>query len=270
MPTATSLRNRSEVRAACAVAAEFGLGQVKPVLLRDRANLLVHLSPAPVVVRVATVTASVRPGVSANLARDVALATFLAESGAPAVPPSDLLPPGPHERDGHTMTFWRYLEHEPDHQFAPAEFAALLADLHPVLARYPGELPSAPPIEPPLLAAVPATPERRAELVAEVGEVLAALRTGELPVQPLHGDAHPGNVLWTRDGPVWNDFEDAWCGPVAWDLACMLGSGRLDGRAALAAYPGAPSESDLGVPLRARQLQAELWTLLMAERFPAA
>ena len=41
-------------------------------------------------------------------------------------------------------------------------------------------------------------------------------------VQPLHGDAHAGNLIATRDGLLWIDFEDVCRGPVEWDLATMM------------------------------------------------
>ena len=34
----------------------------------------------------------------------------------------------------------------------------------------------------------------------------------------LHGDCHPGNVLWTDDGPHFVDFDDACTGPAVQDL----------------------------------------------------
>jgi len=257
-------RSRSALAAAVAVAGEFGLAEVEPVVLRDRANLLVWLRPAPVVARVATVTGLARSaGVAANLARDLSIAGYLVEAGAPAVPPSTELPPGPHVRDGHTLTFWQYVEHEPDHVLRPAEFAALLAELHPVLAGYPGDLPLLPPFDLGILDHLPIPPADRDSLLAEAANLIEELRGADVPVQALHGDAHPGNVLWTPDGPVWNDFEDAWRGPVAWDLACMARTGRLDGIAALAGYPGSPTVADLGVCFAARRLQGRLWTMLM-------
>jgi aminoglycoside phosphotransferase (APT) family kinase protein len=41
-------------------------------------------------------------------------------------------------------------------------------------------------------------------------------------VQPVHGDAHPGNLVATREGLVWIDFEEVCRGPVEWDLATMM------------------------------------------------
>ena len=43
----------------------------------------------------------------------------------------------------------------------------------------------------------------------------------------LHGDCHPGNVLWTDDGPHFVDLDDCMTGPAVQDL-WMLVSGRPD------------------------------------------
>ena len=67
------------------------------------------------------------------------------------------------------------------------------------------------------------------------------LELPELPVQPIHGDAHSGNVL---AGGRWLDFDEACAGPPEWDLACLrhrlLVFGELGDEivAALAAYGG--------------------------------
>jgi hypothetical protein len=74
--------------AALAVARAHGLRCTEPTILRDRANLMVHLQPSPVVARIATKTALVRPATAEFLARDLAVATFLASRCAPVVPPS--------------------------------------------------------------------------------------------------------------------------------------------------------------------------------------
>jgi Ser/Thr protein kinase RdoA (MazF antagonist) len=41
----------------------------------------------------------------------------------------------------------------------------------------------------------------------------------------LHGDCHPGNVLWTDDGPHFVDLDDCMTGPAVQDLWMLL-SGR--------------------------------------------
>jgi len=42
----------------------------------------------------------------------------------------------------------------------------------------------------------------------------------------LHGDCHPGNVLWTEQGPHFVDFDDARMGPPIQDLWMLLSGDR--------------------------------------------
>lgn len=42
----------------------------------------------------------------------------------------------------------------------------------------------------------------------------------------LHGDLHPGNILWTPDGPGFVDLDDACMGPAVQDLWMMLSGDR--------------------------------------------
>ena len=42
----------------------------------------------------------------------------------------------------------------------------------------------------------------------------------------LHGDCHPGNVLWTDEGPHFVDFDDARMGPAVQDLWMLLSGDR--------------------------------------------
>ncbi|HEX5120646.1 MAG TPA: phosphotransferase [Pseudonocardiaceae bacterium] len=253
------------VAAAVEVAAAHGVRCTEPVVLRDGSNVLVHLAPAPVVARVAGLTARVRPAVAAHLARDVALAGWLAGRGVPVVAPSGELPAGPHLRAGRVLTFWTYVSHDPGHVWRPAEFGPLLAELHAVMADYPGELPTDS-----LLSDVPLA----VNYLRSVGDTVlpdaliedAAKLTLTGRAVPLHGDAHPGNLLATADGPVWTDFEDTWRGPVEWDLACLAATGRLDGPAAVAAYPHDPAA--LGPFPAARRLHGLVWSAVFHHHFP--
>ena len=52
---------------------------------------------------------------------------------------------------------------------------------------------------------------------------------GAAPQRIVHGDSHPGNVLWTAGGPLWSDWEDAHLAPLEWDLACLVAAGRVRG-----------------------------------------
>ncbi|MPZ84174.1 MAG: phosphotransferase [Actinophytocola sp.] len=97
------------------------------------------------------------------------------------------------------------------------------------------------------------------------GDRLGALMSA-LPAQALHGDAHPGNVLVTPAGLVWNDFEYAWHGPVAWDYACMAATGRPGAWAA--AVEGRIDPAELAVCRDFRELFVAGWFQLLAHRFP--
>ncbi len=51
-------------------------------------------------------------------------------------------------------------------------------------------------------------------------------RAGALQSIRLHGDCHPGNVLWTDGGPHFVDFDDARMGPALQDLWMLLSGDR--------------------------------------------
>ena len=51
-------------------------------------------------------------------------------------------------------------------------------------------------------------------------------RAGEVRNSRLHGDCHPGNIVWTDDGPHIVDFDDARMGPAIQDLWMFLSGDR--------------------------------------------
>ncbi len=53
-------------------------------------------------------------------------------------------------------------------------------------------------------------------------------RAGDVGRLRLHGDCHPGNVLWTDDGPHFVDFDDSRMGPAVQDLWMLLSGERAD------------------------------------------
>jgi hypothetical protein len=200
-------------------------------------NVLVHLAPAPVVARVMTGTAVLHADVEGWLTREVAVGVYLAGRTGLIVPPTDLMPPGPHERDGMWMTMWAYVPH--DAQASPPqprELGASLRELHAALAGFPGDLEPVSGIRDwlaRLLDGLPPSPELNRDdvdwLRAELGALTPLVFESPLPAQPLHGDVSIGNVLRTRGGLAWNDFEDVCAGPVAWDVAGLVASARVRG-----------------------------------------
>jgi len=53
-------------------------------------------------------------------------------------------------------------------------------------------------------------------------------RAGSVATLRLHGDCHPGNVLWTPDGPHFVDFDDSRMGPAVQDLWMLLAGERVE------------------------------------------
>ncbi|MGF7190127.1 Ser/Thr protein kinase RdoA (MazF antagonist) [Robbsia andropogonis] len=81
-------------------------------------------------------------------------------------------------------------------------------------------------------------PSLREAYFAIVDLALAAVargydRAGDLTSLRLHGDCHPGNVLWTDAGPHFVDFDDSRMGPAIQDLWMLLPGDRDGQRRAL-------------------------------------
>jgi Phosphotransferase enzyme family len=236
-------------------------------ILRDSTNVLVHLEPAPVVARVPITLARMRA--RAWFEEEIRLARFLADAGAPVAPPSTDLDPGPAEHDGLLVTFWQHVDHDPE-RFEPALVGRSLRELHTALAAYERPLPAF-------------------DRLDEVGRLLRSLRPSSLastedlanlreahdrlaaPAEdgwrPLHGDSHFNNVLWTPDGPLWTDLENACRGPIEYDLACLLWRGAPGTEDAVAAY--GPYDADVAAALEPYlAVFLAVWTIVVVERSP--
>lgn len=261
--------------AAVAVAGRYGVDATAPAVLSNGANVLVHLAPAPVVARVGTLTALVRPAIRESFAREIAVATYLRDEGAPVVAPADDLPPGPHTEAGLTISFWQYVPPVADPPTITADvFGHMLRELHEILRGYTGSLGPLGDAGPPL-GDIPAYLDRAAtgETPLPGGDIDALrdefARLLPVPVdgseQALHGDAHPGNLVAGSAGYRWGDFEEACRGPLGWDLATAARTRRLDGAAALLAYGEVP---DLTRFHALRELHGLVWWLLLAAADP--
>jgi len=243
-------------------------------VLADGANVVVHLAPAPVVAKAAASSRAVRDA-GAFLARELAVASAVRAAGLPVVAPSDAAPARVHEHDGVALTCWAYVAPGPRVLPAPDRLGAMLADLHAALGASGLELPRLAPLaDIPRFAARdgPTAAGERARIGAAYERVVATLPTPTAGDQPLHGDAHPGNLLSTARGDwLWCDFEDTCSGPVHWDVAALRRTPRLDGAAAVRAYARASGRDDVGDEALApwialRVLHLAVWTALYAER----
>jgi len=260
------------VRAAVSVAARLGVACADPVVLGDGANVIVHLSPAPVVAKVAVSTPAVRPDVAAWLQRELDVALFLDRAGFPVMAPASEVPATVHHGDGHVMSFWTYLSRSGTGLADEGVIGSMLRDLHAALRSYPGSPPLLAPLgDIPAFLARPQvflSPGDVAMLEDAYGRLTAELAPASVPGQVLHGDAGAGNLMLAGGRWVWHDFEDTCTGPVAWDLAAATASRRLDGSRVLAAYGEPVDDARLRTCEQLRRLHLTIWYSLYAERLP--
>jgi Ser/Thr protein kinase RdoA (MazF antagonist) len=271
--------NRRGLAAAAALAARLSLPAADPAALSARGNLLVHFAPAPVVARVATLTAWSRRDPFAWLAREVAVAGWVAGRGGPVVPPSRVADPGPHVQDGFAISLWEFTAGSPRRP-SPAELGAALADLHLAAAGCPADLGHLTPARDQISDGLDAL-ERASVLAPAEADALRArheLLLGRLgdagPAIVLHGDAHAGNLIAAADAWRWIDLEECCRGPAEWDLATMADQAGDDAAAALRGYADrsgrpVPRPGELAPFHDLRMLEAVVWTSCMAHLYPA-
>ncbi|MGH3964354.1 MAG: aminoglycoside phosphotransferase family protein [Pseudonocardiaceae bacterium] len=267
MLTSDELAARTDraVAAAAGAGRDLGLTVTDPRVLYDVFSVVVHLSPAPVVVRVPTVlprTVAADPDAQAAQQRcELAVAGWLADRGHPVVPPSTLVAREPVLRDGLSMTFWRFVEQVPDADPDPGRRATVTAHLHAALREYPAELPFLMPLDasvpdgleqlerrPNLLDAADLDRARREwALLEPVVRSRAAFEAAfpGVDVQPIHGDAPYYNIIVTPEGELCSDFEHVTIGPVGWDLAGIGPQGQAAYDAAAAGLGLRPLDEQL-------------------------
>jgi hypothetical protein len=246
-----------------------------PLVIADRSNLVLRLDPHPIVARVAMATSMVRIGMQ-WLAREMDVSRWLDARGVAVTRPCASIDPGPIEESGLVVSFWELeaIIDEIDHLRA----GAVLAGAHRALADMPHDrLPVWGGWEEARGVLERARPKiaawARVERAWERGErIVESARSRTASFQAVHGDAHLGNVLRGARGPVWTDWEDAFIGPVEWDLACLrsrldlFGEDREAIERACAGYDR-EHDRDLVIELAlCRNLQVIPWLAIFAER----
>lgn len=262
--------------AARAVAREQGIPCEEAVVAHAGSNVMVHLAPSPVVARVMTGTVALHDDPEVWLSREVGVLEFLAPTGL-AIAPSPLVEPGPYEAGGLWMTLWARVEVVgPTEADDPVRLGRSLRELHDALSGFPGDLARFGDLQRDierLRLQLRPSATLGAEKIESLGERLETLGDSvfglSLPAQALHGDATLTNLLSTSDGPVWNDFEDTFRGPVEWDLAGYAMSLEYSGadpdfiQRALDAY-GWGDRRELEAFTAAHELYDEIWQLYSA------
>jgi hypothetical protein len=269
---------RRGLTAVTRLAHRLGLPAGEPVVLSNRGNLLVQLAPAPVVARVATLTGRWRLDPMAWLAREVAVAGFVADRGGPVVPPA--ADAGPYWQDGLAISLWQHVVAR-DEEASPAAVGTALGRLHLTASDCPADLGDLHPatdqitdgltlLERDAVVDAGTLAALRARHVAALADLRAA---GGEPIV-VHGDAHHGNLLGVA-GWRWIDLEETGRGPAAWDLATMISRcSAEDGLVALRAYAAetntdAPTAAELAPFRRVRDIEAAVWTLCGSQSYPA-
>ncbi|MEV7010442.1 aminoglycoside phosphotransferase family protein [Streptosporangium sp. NPDC051022] len=190
-------------------------------LLRDFANTVYHLPAERVVVRLAQAST---PGKFDRLVTSVKVTRWLVEQGFPTIRPLEIKQPVVAE--GFLATFWHHEEHigpPPD----PAQLGPLLRRLHD-LPPVPFELPTHDPfgaVRRSIKAGL-ALDEKDRGWLLERCEALAETYYESLefalPYGLVHGDAHRGNMIRTRDGFLLCDWDGVCAGPREIDLIPTL------------------------------------------------
>ena len=216
------------IRAAREVAMAHGVVPDRCEILQNGSTLVLRLGES-LVARVIRDVDGPRQG-SAWFVRENAVAQYLARQGAPVIPMHPELPPGPHVHLGRTLNFWQFVS-VTDKEPEPRAIGRTLFQCHDLLRGFDGDLPELAILTESLalldtleegLHFPLATIELLRDRLDSSTKALAAF-----PFQPLHGDAHPGNLLNTTIGLLWTDWEDTFLGPVEWDLASIIWSAQI-------------------------------------------
>src|SRR5271155_3478754 len=205
--------------AAKSTASALGLTVDDTIVLHNSNKLAVHLLPCDVLARVAPTAHQVAQF-------EVALAQRLAETESPVGALEPRVEPRVYERDGFVITLWTYYKPATPREVSPADYANALERLH---AGMRGLDVKAPHFADRVAAAqqlvgnsdlTPKLADTDRELLIDTLRIRRrAIRDRGAAEQLLHGEPHPGNLLSTRNGLLFIDFETCCRGPIEFDLA---------------------------------------------------
>ncbi|MFF5007241.1 phosphotransferase enzyme family protein [Streptomyces phaeochromogenes] len=207
------------VAATRSIASSLDLVVDDAIVLHDSNKLTLRLLPCDVLARVAPVEQQVAQF-------EVDVAQQLGESGCPVAALEPRAEPRVYERDGFVVTLWTYYEPVAPHEVSPADYANALEQLHAGMRKL--DVPTPHFMDrvkqaQQFLANRERTPELAdadrellSDTLRSLGRVIAERGAAE---QLLHGEPHPGNLLTTKSGLLFIDFETCCRGPVEFDLA---------------------------------------------------
>ena len=204
---------------ATSVASALGLPVDDVIVLHDSNKLTARLLPCDIVARVA-------PLAHQSAQFEIEVARRLAETHSPVAALDPRAEPRVYERDGFAVTLWTYYQPVTPREVPPADYATALERLHTGLRQLDVRTPHfTDRVEEAqrLVDSSNLTPDLAD---ADRGLLITTLRSRRQAIidrgaaeQLLHGEPHPGNVLSTKSGPLFIDFETCCRGPVEFDLA---------------------------------------------------
>lgn len=165
--------------------------------------------------------------------REGAAASILTSSGVPAI---QLAAPTAVVIDGRAATIWKWVSSD-GRAVAPEELGKLLSRAHAAWRSSLGSEQEAWPRLDPVsklchrmknlrcLGEFPALQDR-VEMAVQVWSTFTSIA----PLQVIHGDAHSGNAISTREGLVLADFDETKVGPIEWDLVSAIVGHQRFGR----------------------------------------
>ncbi|GID28023.1 phosphotransferase family protein [Paractinoplanes brasiliensis] len=203
-------------RAAKSSATSLGLTAHDADVLHNSNTLTLRLQPCDVLARVA-------PAAHQRAQLEVDVAQRLAKAGSPV---AALESPQIFVRGDYVVTLWTYYEPASTQPIPDAEYVSALERLHAGMRGI--DLP-APHFTDRVSAAQTLvadharTPELAAPdrvfLSSTLNHMRRAVAESGRAEQLLHGEPHPGNLISTRTGPLFIDFETCCRGPIEFDLA---------------------------------------------------
>lgn len=215
---------RRAVAAAISLAESFHLAVVDAEVLNDSNRLVVRLVPCDVVARIVPLDYRVFAA-AVGAAQEVEVVRRLAAADAPLATLDPRVEPRAFERDGFEIELLTYYEPMTAPALGPEEYANALQRLHGAMRHIEIEAPRftdrVADVER-WVARRDATPDLTNSDRELLLHTLSSLRQSVVdrcaPEQLLHGEPHPWNVLQTKSGPRFVDFENCVRGPIEWDL----------------------------------------------------
>jgi hypothetical protein len=208
------------VEAASSTASALGLRVADAVVVHNSNRVVVRLTPCDVAARVTPLVQPTADELEVDVARR------LAETGSPVAELAPQVEPRVYVNDGFAVTLWTYYEPVGPPGIAPAEYAQAMFRLHAGMRQLKVRAPhftDRVAEAQRLIADRERTPELPGPDRELLGDILHRLRIGITGLGPdeqvLHGEPHAGNLLRTREGLLFVDFETCCRGPVEFDIA---------------------------------------------------